>query len=296
MQNNSFIDFKRERDIGTILSDTFKFIRENWKNYFSTVLKISAPAIIIFLVALGFYLYSFSGLFPNFGTLQTNVNPEPEVENLGIMAIAGIVFFLAAIASYVFINISSLYFIKSYIDNNGKVDFEEVKKNVNQNFWSFVGLGFLVGIILFFSAMLCFFPVIYTGVVLSLAFPIMVFEGKSVTDTISHCFTLIKDNWFSTFGVMFVVGFLVYILSMIFSIPALIYQMVQMFTSVGQEDPTAVLSLFKDPIYLLLNMLSYLGRFILSSITLISSVLIYYDLNEQKNLTGTIEKIDRLGQ
>lgn len=296
MQNNSFIDFKRERDIGSIISDTFKFIRENWKDYFSTVFKISAPAIIIFLAALGFYLYSFSGLMPNFEMLESGGVSEPPVESFGIMAIAGIVFFIAAIASYVFINISSLYFIKSYINNNGKVDFEEVRKNVNQNFWPFIGLGFLVFIILFFSAMLCFFPIIYTWVVMSLAFPIMVFEGKSVTDTIGHCFTLIKDNWFNTFGVMFVVGLLVYMLSMIFSIPALIYQMVQMFTSAGQEDPTAVLSLFKDPIYLALNMLSYLGQFILSSITLISSVLIYYDLNEQKNLTGTIEKIDSLGQ
>ena len=38
MENNSFIEFKKERDLGAIITDTFKFIRENWKEYFLTVL------------------------------------------------------------------------------------------------------------------------------------------------------------------------------------------------------------------------------------------------------------------
>lgn len=165
-----------------------------------------------------------------------------------------------------------------------------------ENFWSFLGLGILVFIILMFSALLCFFPIIYTGVVLSLAFPIMVFENRGVTESISHCFTLIKDHWFNTFGVLFVVVFLVYILSMIFSVPGLIYYFVKLGTSIGQEDPTAVVGIFSDPIYFLLNVVSYVGQFMLSSITLIATVFIYYDLNEQKNLTGTLERIDKLGQ
>jgi hypothetical protein len=64
---------------------------------------------------------------------------------------------------------------------------------------------------------------------------------------------------------------------------------------VGTEDPTAVFSIFKDPIYLILNILSYVFQFILYSIPLISTVFVYYDLNEQKNQTGTFEKIDSIG-
>jgi len=295
MENHSFIEFKKERDLGSILSDTFKFIRENWKSYFLTVLKISAPALIIMLVSVGFYMYSFSGMFSQIAADDLGVL-KPNIASTGMMITSAIVLMISATATYVLMNISSLYFIKSYIDNDGNVEFSEVAAKVKQNFWSFLGLGILLFIILFFSVMLCFFPVIYTGVVLSLAFPIMVFENKGVTDSISHCFTLIKDHWFNTFGVLFVVVMLVYMLSLIFSVPSLIYYFIKLGTSIGQEDPTAIIGVFSDPIYFLLNIISYIGQFMLSSITLIASVFIYYDLNEHKNLTGTLERIDSLGQ
>ncbi len=295
MENYSFIEFKKERDLGTILSDTFKFLRENWKAYFLTILKVCGPVLLVFITALGFYMYSFSGLFSGIG--EPGWEQEgPDVNSTSLMFISIIVLMLAGIALYVLMNTASLYFIRSYITNKGEIDFLEIKKNVYENFWSFIGLGILVVLIFFVSIMLCFFPVIYTWVVLSLAFPIMVFERRGVTDSIGHCFTLIKDHWFNTFGVLFVVGLLVYILSMIFAVPGLIYQFVKMGTSIGQEDPTAVIGIFSDPIYFVLNVLSYTGQFVLSSVTLIASVLIYFDLNEQKNLTGTLERIDNLGQ
>lgn len=288
MENSKFIEFKKTRDLGAIITDTFKFLRDNWKAYFSMVLKIAGPAMIVLIICLGLYVRSLGGMFESLAI--------QDAPNLGfdvflyifIAAIAGLVF-------YVLLQMSSLYFIKSYINNGGEVNKQEVIDNVKQHFWKFVGLGILTMLITFAGIMLCVLPGIYVAIVLSLATSIMVFEGKGVGDTISHCFTLIKDHWFETFGVVFVVGLLVSFLGGIFSIPSIIYQFATMMTQVGQEDPTAVLSLFSDPIYLILTALSYVGRFLLSSITLISTVFIYYDLNEQKNLTGTLEKIDKLG-
>ena len=141
----------------------------------------------------------------------------------------------------------------------------------------------------------CYIPGIYLGTVLSLATSIMVFEEKSVGDTFSHAFTLIKGEWWNTFGVLIVVWLLLVVLGQAFSIPAFIYQMVKMGTMVGSDDPTAVFSIFKDPIYLVLNILSYVFQFILYSIPLISTVFVYFDLNEQKNLTGTFEIIENIG-
>ena len=295
MENYSYIEFKKERDLGSILSDTFKFIRENWKSYFLTVLKICAPALVVVLVSLAVYFYSLSGMFSNIGTPGWE-SEAPDIGNSGLMFVAVFALIFAGVTLYVLMHMASLYYIKSYIKNAGTVDFYEIRAQVKQNFWSFLGLGILVFLILMFSILLCFFPVIYTWVVLSLAFPIMVFDSKGVTETISHCFTLIKDHWLNTFGVLFVVGILVYMLSMIFQIPGLIYYFIKLGTSIGQEDPTAVVSIFSDPIYFLLNMLSYVGQFVLSSVTLIASVFIYFDLNEQKNLTGTLERIENLGQ
>ncbi len=53
--------------------------------------------------------------------------------------------------------------------------------------------------------------------------------------------------------------------------------------------------MFSDPIYLVLTIFSYVGRFLMTVITVIAIVLIYFDLNEQKYQSGTIETIDNLG-
>ncbi len=52
---------------------------------------------------------------------------------------------------YTLLSMASLYFIKSYIENNGKPKFEEVKSNILKNIWKFLGLGLLVTIVTVFG-------------------------------------------------------------------------------------------------------------------------------------------------
>ena len=295
MKNLELVEFKKERDLGAIITDTFKFIRENWKEYFSLILKIAGPAFVIFIVAMGYYMITTGDVMAiltesieNSGGYEPDTNLMVMFGSILIAAIAGVVF-------YVLMQMASLFFIKSYINNNGVVDKIEVSQNVKKHFWSFLGLAILTLIMVVFGVFLCFFPAIWIGVVLSLGSSILLFEGKSVGDTISHCFTLIKDHWWETFGVVLVVGILVSLLGQVFAVPSLIYTLIKMSTVIANEDPTVMSSLFSDPIYLALTILSYVGQFLLSTISIITSVFIYFDLNEQKNLTGTIESIESIG-
>ena len=295
MENN-YIEFKKERDLGSIITDTFKFIRENWKEYFTAIIKIVGPFILVGAIIMVFFMGEFSGLFGNLqGTSGSQNTDEIAGYISSFLGWTGL-FILISIVIYVMISVTSLYFIKSYIVNKGKVDFLEVRTNTFKNIWKFLGLGVLVSIMVMFGTVLCYAPGIYLIIVFSLSTSIMVFEDKSISDTISHSFTLIKNEWWTTFGVLIVVGFLIGLLGSIFSIPAVIYQIIKMGVMAGSDDPTQVFSIYKDPVYIALNVLSFVGKYILSSITLIATVFIYYDLNEQKNLTGTIEKIDSLGQ
>ena len=290
MEKNNIITFKKERDLGAIITDTFKFIRENWKEYFLTVLKIVGPFLIVGLIVMVLFLFSMSDLFSEIGAVETN--PTGFLPQLFSFAFT---LFFVFVIMYTLLSMSSLYFIKSYIKNNGTPIFSEVKENILKNIWKFLGLGFLVTIVSFFGFMFCYLPGVYLIVVLSLASSVMVFEDKNVGDSFSHSFILIKGEWWNTFGVLIVVWLLLSILGQAFSIPVMIYQFIKMGTVMGGNDPTEIFSIFKDPIYLVLNVFSYVFQFILYSIPLISTVFIYYDLNEQKNLTGTFEKIDSLG-
>jgi len=294
MYNNNYVEFKKERDLGAIISDTFKFLRLEWKPFFGTVLKTSLIPLLITIGAGMFFLYTMSDMFGSLDPYSTST-VEPDF-NIGYFFLMMLFIFIFSIITYVYINITALYYIKSYVDNKGVVDYEMIKQSVKDKFWSFTGLGVLTILIVLASALLCFFPAIYTGIVLTLAAPILVFENRSTTDTVSYSFSFFKGgHWWPTFGVILVVGIIVNIISYVFSIPAVIYYFIKMGTVITSDDPALMFETFKDPIYLGLNVISYVGQFILYSVTFVSNVFLYFDIAEQKYGTGTNEQIDNLG-
>ena len=297
MEAHNFVTFRKERDLGAIITDTFKFIRLEWKPFFSYILKIAIVPILLAVASVLYISFAstkiFSGIdVENLGTFNDGNLYGDSVEII-VAVFLMLIFYLVA---YVMINIGSLYYIKSYIENNGQVNFEEIKQKVGEKFWAFVGLGILIGLIVFVSMLLCFFPAIYTGIVLSLASSILVFENKSVLDAIGDSFNFIKGHWWETFGISIVIGILVSILGYIFSIPAVIYQLIQGMSLLGSDDPSQMMSMLSDPIYLVLNIIANVGKSFFAIITLIATVLIYFDINEQKNAAGTIDQINSLGR
>lgn len=283
--NKEYIEFRKERDLGSIISDAFKFIRLEGKQFFLTILKVGIIPILIAAASMIYYMISMSSLMD---TQETS-------GAVGMMS-AIFIMMIAYIIAYVFINLAGMYYIKSYIDNKGQVNQDEIIANTKAKFWSFTGFGFLAMLIVFASMMLCFLPVFYTATALSLGASILVFENVSGTDAISKSFSFIQGHFWETLGVVIVVGLIVGVLGYIFQIPALIYQLIKMGISAGNDDPAAMLAVYKDPIYLLLYLIAAIGNLMFYSITLITNVYLYFDINEQKNLTGTIEKIDSLGQ
>ena len=129
---------------------------------------------------------------------------------------------------------------------------------------------------------------IYTSVVLSLASSLLVFENKSVSQAIGDSFNFVKGHWWETFGVFIVISFIVSILGFIISTPVLIYQSNQILTEslslINPENSTISLTMFSDPIYIFLNVLVSAAQFLLHSITLIATVLIYFDIYQKKTV------------
>jgi hypothetical protein len=293
MYNNNYVEFKKERDLGAIISDTFKFLRLEWKPFFGTILRTAFLPIIIAIGGLFFYMYSFPSIF---GSLGMNLDEGVyETPNFGMLFTSITFMMLFFLIAYVIMNITALYYIQLYIENKGRVDFMMIQERVKDKFWSFTGLFILAGLIVMASALLCFFPAFYTGAVLSLAAPILVYNKLGATDAIGYSFRFVNGHWWETFGVMLVVGIITTIIGYIFSVPAIIYFFVKMGTVLTENDPVALANSMQDPIYLALNGISYVGQFILYAVTLISNVFLYFDIAEQKYGTGTNEQIDNLG-
>ncbi|MGB5435851.1 MAG: hypothetical protein WBM98_08170 [Maribacter sp.] len=287
---NNYIQFKKQRELGDILTDTFAFLRTQFKPFMSTYFKIVAPYLVVLLIAMGFYLYSFNSI------LDFNTESSNAIFGGISMLISGLVFMAALIMVYAISQSTVLHYIKSYTDLQGTIDFDEIKKEVYNSIWSFIGLGIMVVLSIVVGMLFCFVPGIYLAVPLSLSFSIMVFMNKGVGDSYNYSFTLVKDEWWMTFATLFVVGIIVGITGYAFSLPAVIYQYAKMGIFSGEMDAISMSNSFVDPVYLVLNMIGTLAQLLLNIISIVAGALIFFNLNEKKNFTGTFERIQNLGK
>ncbi len=286
---NKIIEFKKQRELGEILSDTFAFLRLQFKPFITTFFKIVGPYLVVMIIGMGFYLYSL-------GSLMDFTSESSNEIFRGVSTLVGILVFLVAmVLVYATSQSTVLHYIKSYINNDGITNFSEIKKQVYESLWQFIGLGILVVLSVMLGFLFCFVPGIYLAVPLSLSFSIMVFERKSIGDSYNYGFTLVKDEWWITFATLFVIGIIVAIAGYAFSIPAVIYQYAKMGIFSGEVDPANMMDSFIDPIYMFLNILGTTAQLLLNLITIISGAFIYFNLNEKKNFTGTFERIQNLG-
>lgn len=286
--NKQYIQFKKQRELGDVITDTFSFLRQEYKPLLQMIIKLVGPAFILLALAIGYYSYVTMGTFDSGLTVAISTeNPAGIFVALFILLIS-VLIFMGMLYGTV------LHFIKSYIEHDGMVVPEEVKQGTMNDFGSLIGLSLLIGIMLFFGFMLCVIPGIFLFVPLSFSFSILVFERKSISNAISASFDLVKDNWWMTFLSLVVIAILVYIISIVFSIPMIFYMFIKGF-ALSQEGSVANPEELFDWVYVLLSVFSSLVQYLLYTITTIALAFIYFNLREKKYFTGTYEAIDNLG-
>jgi len=286
-----YIEFKKQRELGDILSDTFAFLRAEFKPFFTTFFKIVGPFLLVMILALAAYLY-FVGNMANIMIFDSG----NEAASFATIFIVGLVYILSIMAVYTMSQSTVLHYIKSYSNGKGTTDFETIQKEVYGSFWNFIGLGIMVGLSVMVGFIFCFIPGIYLYVPLALSFSVLVFNRMGASDAYSYSFTLVKDEWWMTFATFFVIGIIVAVASYAFAMPTAIYQWMKMGIFSGEVDAEGMLDMFKDPVYILLNIVGTIGQFLLNLISVIAGVFIYFNLNEKKNFTGTYERIENLGK
>ena len=213
---HDFIQFKKQRELGTILSDTFKFIRLQWKPLFGLIFRIAGPALVLLVLAYVFYMQT---VFGSFGTLGSNPSFFSSSEFGVSLILALVLIIIAGIAYYGLMYGTVMYSIRSYMNNNGLIDKKEVINGVKTDFWKLMGISVLTALMIAVGFLVCIAPGIYLAVVLATTYGILVFEKRSVTDSISYSFELIKGEWWITFATLLVILILYYIIMVIAQIP-----------------------------------------------------------------------------
>ncbi len=280
---NQYIQFKKQRELGEIISVTFKFLRENYRALIKSITQVVAPTFILLIAALAYYTYTVAG-----SPLAAMVGDSGEfLISFFILAVTLLLFYASLYGTI-------LHYIKSYIENNGTVDEAEIKTGAQEDLGKLFMVFIISAVIVFTGLILFIIPGIYLMVPLSLVATVLVFNKMSLGDSIFYGFSLIKNHWWTTFFSIVVIWLLVYVIGLIFQLPLIIYTFIKMFTIVqegSQADPVS----YSDWIFILLNVVSSVIQYLLSTIFIIALAFIYFNLNEHKNLTGTYETIDKLG-
>jgi hypothetical protein len=309
MTLTKLVEFRKQRELGQIISDTFTFLRRNAKPLLSVLVRTCAIPFILLIVAVGFYTKATAG-----ANFLTSFGDGSDMSTFFIsvvcLAIVGIIY-----NSMLYGSVSE--YIKAYIAGGNVPDTTAVVDTIKSKTGTFLGLGFTNLLIVLVVALvpvglggaifatgseaigvlvviLAIFPLLYVYVKLSVIFPTLINKNLSIKETIKESSNLIKDEWWMTFITLIIIGFLIGVIGFVFQVPVVIYTLIKTITSVqsgSMGDPTALF----DNVYLVLQVLASAMNYILYTILAISTNFIYFNLNERKNQTGSLDQINNIG-
>jgi hypothetical protein len=271
--NQNKIEFRKVRDFGALLNATFEFIKQNFKILFKSNLLIGSPFILLAGVFMGIYQ---SSLF--------NFRLDPEWEQFAIPFLFSILFMML---SYMVITIVTYSYLMLYKESEpGSFDIEEVWRKSKGNFWMILITGIGYSIIVSLGFIFLIIPGIYLSISLLLIFIVRLEEGLGFFDAVSRCTKIISGNWWFTFGLILVVGFIQGFLGFILYMPNYIVTFFLAFA--GIDSSTGSMG---RVLYIISSIIASLGT-LLYVISMVAIAFQYYNLVERKEAPGLIQQIE----
>jgi len=283
------LELAKPRDFGEIVSDTFTFIKQNFK-----------PLLKYFFIFCGLFLiFSAASMIlieiKTFDFYGSSFDPNAFEESNAfsrIFSIMGgvLVYVVFAILQYIAMNVTVLCFMALYKQKQNTVPTtEEMWGYIKYYFLKILGSNVLLYLLLIIGFMLCFVPGIYLSPIFALVTPIMIAENTSFGYAFNQSFRLIRDNWWSTFGVFVVIYIILYVINLIISVPSMLLGAGNIFLHLTKNSEA--LSLPIAIITTLLQSVSYFFHMLM----VVAVGIVYFSLTEIKEGTGLMERINQFG-
>ena len=314
MQQARLLELHKRRNFSDKISASIDFIRLHAKPFFKSMLFISGPFVLLGAILMA---EGYSSML-NFGALSDPGTAAMVGENFfgyTMPMIAGLLFMFISGT----LLIATVYqYVKIYDQKQSTdISVSEVWQGVKSFVWPVLGsliiFAVVFGLIYFGGIMLAvgvgmasvFFAVIggillfcllmYIGVVYSLVFPIQAFDQKDVFSALTRSLRLIKDKWWSTFGLIIICSVMQTFITYIFMIPwyaVLIAGNLHSLETSALAEPSLV---YRIANYTTLSF-GFLGGQLLYSFPLLAIAFQYFNLVELKEARGLMNKIETFGQ
>lgn len=282
------IQLFQQRDFGNKINVTFQYIIQNFRSLGTALLYIVGPVALAAGIMSGIMQSNMLKLAGSSRSSDPMMFLQMMTQFLSpafwVTILAGFLANLAVIlTTYGHMKIYNRLGQSATSDSITVADiWEEIQPSIGR----IAIISILNSIITGVACMFLLIPGIYVGVVLSLSLAVTVFEETDFGATWERCFKLIRDKWWSTFGLIVVMGIITALAGIIFAIPSGIIG----FLIAGKLIPDV------STLWLIVsNVIAIVGRTLLNTIIYTALGFQYTNLVERQEGRGMLSAIDSIG-
>jgi len=275
------LEFRKQREFGEIISDTFLFIKQNFKPLLKVFLYLCGFFILASILSAIAHVIDVSDIY-----LNTTKRPTEVYGRLFSWSYFAVI--LLYFVSYAAITVSTLSYIAVYIEKgNVPPSPEEVWAYFKYYYFRVLGSSIPILLLMVLAFICCILPGVYVFPALSIFYAVMIFENSSFAYAFGRAFKLSHKDWWATAGAMIIIWIITYAAFLIPSMPSIVLGMIMGFT-----QGAAGISKLWLIIFTIVQYISY----VFLMIPLIGTSLCYFNLAERTDSTGLLARIDKLGE
>ena len=279
------IQLRKVRDFSAKMNATFEFIRLNFLPLLKSIIYLAGPLIILAGIAAGYYqkyAFNFAEIF----------GQEYAVSEDFMLSFGALLLF-STLATVMAVTVVNIY-VKLYLEKeDGAIEVGEVWSGVKENYFKVLAASILVFLITTVATLFLIIPGIYVGVVFSLVFTVVIIENISPLEALGRCFKLIKEKWWSTFGLIIVTGIIRGVLAFIFAVPMSVLAFLNIYHASSAEG------FYEQPVWyetllILASIVATAGEMVLYAIPLLALIFQYFNLVERNEAAGLMQQIETM--
>ncbi len=160
-----------------------------------------------------------------------------------------------------------------------------------------VGANILYLLAVIVGAIFFVIPGLILAIYLSILNPIVINEEADIAEGFSRSFKLMKDKWWSTFGLLVIMGLITYVVLIAISIPTMLMTFIWGFNSLDSFESGSMpdISETEQTIFVVVTTITTLLSYFAYALPNVALGFQYYNLVERQEAKGLMTQIDQMG-
>lgn len=277
------INLSVQRSFSDLITTTINFMKQEFVPFIRAFAIIGFPMILIMLFFMKDLLME---------VFNMSLQPEAyySVDDFGDTMLRTLFTSLFGVLMMLWVQLFSISYLRVYWDHyragiEERITVGEVFKVMMKKLGIYLVWSVFYGLIVCIGSLFLFVPGIYFGIAFSFGTYLLILRDNGLGKSITESMTMIKGNWWKTFGYIIVLYLLVGVVAYLFGIP---YLFVMMSTAFTGELP----NIYEITFSLLF---SYLGQYTLYTVLFVGIGMLFFSRSEEMEHTTLLNRINQLG-